>query len=354
MDETTIPILVALAVAGVTGLAEFWHARRSRELSRLTFGPAQAPRPWTRIAPPLRLAACTLLAWGLTLLALAEPELLGSAAGEELQQETDPADMQRVLLVLDVSPSMNAEDAGPEQTMRRRDRVMQVVDGVLSRIALSRTKFSIVVFFTSARPVVVDATDTQVVRNILDNLPLVWSFEPGRTRLVEGLIAAGELAEDWPPDSTTMFLCTDGDTVDFSQVPELPRSIRDVQILAVGDPLRGTRVGAHESRQQAAILKRLAVELRGDYYNVNRRHLPSEALADLARVPPPPPDEGLQFKDVARIAVGLGALILVLLPVALQYFGSSWKPQRELPGSVKGSTVKAAARPELVAAEDRR
>lgn len=352
MDETTIPILVALAVAGVTGLGEFWHARRSNELSRLAFGPSAAPRPWTRLAPGFRLAACTLLAWGLSLLALAEPELLGSTASDDPQQETDPADIQRVLLVLDVSPSMNAEDAGPEQTMRRRDRVMQVVEGVLARIALSRTKFSVVVFFTSARPVVVDATDTQVVRNILDNLPLVWSFEPGETRLVEGLITAGELARDWPPDSTTMFLCTDGDTVDFDQVPELPRSIRDVQILAVGDPLRGTRVGAHESRQQAAILKRLAVELRGDYYNVNRRHLPTKALADLARAPPPPADEGLQIKDLARIAVGLGALILVLLPVALQYGGSSWRPHRELPGPVKVNAAKGA-RSETVAVGDR-
>ncbi|MEQ8789380.1 MAG: vWA domain-containing protein [Pirellulaceae bacterium] len=342
MDAHTIPLLAALAVAALTGLAEYWHARRSRELSRLVFGPAEAARSWTRMAPALRVLACAALAWGLSLLALAEPELLGSAGGDDPRQEADPADVQRVLLVLDVSPSMNAEDAGSEQTMRRRDRVMQVVEGVLSRIALSRTKFSVVVFFTSARPVVVDAVDTQVVRNILDNLPLVWSFEPGQTRLVDGLTAAGELAEKWPPESTTMFLCTDGDTVDFSQVPTLPRSIRDVQILAVGDPLRSTRVGAHESRQQAAILKRLAVELRGRYYNVNRRHLPSEALTDLARAAPPPPDDGLQLKDLARILVGLGALVLVLLPVALQYGGSLWKPHRELPAA-KGDAANVNA-----------
>lgn len=283
-------------------------------------------------------------------LAFAEPELLDTAAASD-EQEVDPEDIQRVLLVLDISPSMNIEDAGMDQDLRRRDRVMEVVEGVLSRIALSRTRFSVVVFFTSARPVVVDATDTAVVHNILDNLPLVWSFKPGETQLLEGIRVAGELAADWPPQSTTMFLCTDGDTVDFSQVPKLPRSIRQVEILAVGDPLVGTFVGNHDSRQQAAVLRRLAAEFGGNYYNVNRQHMPTAALTDLAEVPPPPADDGIRIKDLARIAVGLGAIILALLPVALQLFGSAWKPQREFSFAPKNddgtreSTVESSQEP---------
>lgn len=332
MDSHSLTMLVAVLVVLLTALAEYWHIRQMQTMTRLAFGPAGGPRAWTKAVPVLRVVACGLLAWGLMILAFSEPDLLASTSGDNGQQEeTDPADIQRVVLVLDVSPSMNAEDAGAYQKVRRRDRVMEVVEGVLARIALSRTRFSVVVFFTSARPVVVDATDTNVVRNILDNLPLVWSFEPGETRLLDGLEVAGELAKDWPPASTTMFLCTDGDTVDFNQIPNLPRSIRKVEILAVGDPLVSTRVGAHESRQQAAVLRRLAAEVGGTYHNVNRRHMSTEALADLARVPPPPPATGLQIKDIARIAIAIGAIVLGLLPVLLQYFGSAWHPHRELP-----------------------
>ena len=347
MDTYPLAILIGVAALLATALGEYWHVGRMCAMERLAFGPAGGPRVWTRAVPALRVVACGLLGWGLTILAFSEPNLLASISGGSGQEEeADPADVQRVILVLDVSPSMNAVDAGAYEKVRRRDRVMEVVDGVLSRIALSRTRFSVVVFFTSARPVVVDATDTNVVRNILDNLPLVWSFKPGETQLLSGLEVAGELAKDWPPASTTMFLCTDGDTVDFNQIPKLPRSIRKLEILAVGDPLVSTRVGAHESRQQAAVLRRLAAEVGGNYHDVNRRHMTTETLADLARVPPPPPAAGLQIKDVARTAIALGAVVLGVLPLLLQYLGSAWHPHRELPDH--------ASRSELVAAGDPR
>jgi len=127
-----------------------------------------------------------------------------------------------------------------------------------------------------------------------------------------------------------MFLCTDGDTVDFNRIPKMPRSIRKVEILAVGDPLVSTRVGTQESRQQAAVLRRLSAELGGSYHNVNRRHMTTEALADLARVPPPPPVAAPQIKDIARIAFTTGAVLLGVLPLLLQYLGSAWQPHREL------------------------
>ena len=333
MSSNDHAIVVALVVALLTALAESWHHRRSQSVARLAFGPAGQPRQWTRAVPILRVVSMSLACWGLIVLATLEPQLLGDA-GTSNTTKTGPADVQRVVLVLDVSPSMNVVDAGADQKLRRRDRVLEVVEGILSRIALSRTRFSVVVFFTSARPVVVDATDINVVRNILDSMPLVWSFEPGETRLLDGVRVAGELARDWPPKSTTMFLCTDGDTVDFSQVPKLPRSIRDLEILAVGDPVVGTLVGNHDSRQEAGILRRLAAELGGSYHNVNRQHLPSKALAELARVPPPPPSVGWQIKDLARIAVTIGAVLLTLIPIALQYFGSAWNADRELPSSL--------------------
>ncbi len=285
--------------------------------------------------PAFRVACMSLASWGFFVLATLEPQLLGDA-GANAADKTDPADVQRVVLVLDVSPSMNVVDAGADQKLRRRDRVLEVVEGIMARIALGRTRFSVVVFFTSARPVVVDATDINVVRNILDSMPLVWSFEPGETRLLEGVRVGGELSRDWPIKSTTMFICTDGDTIDFSQIPKLPRSIRSVEILAVGDPAVGTLVGNHQSRQEAGILRRLAAELGGAYHNVNMRHVPSKALAELARLPPPPASVAWQIKDLARIAITIGAVLLTLIPVTLQYFGSAWDIERELPGIEPG------------------
>ncbi len=332
MNPTLASVVAALAAVLLTAWAELRHAQRCASIGRLAFGPAGRPRSWTQAVPTLRVVAMGLSAWGLAALALMEPELLNeSLAVESSEAPNEQAKLQRVVLLLDVSPSMNISDSGLNKQQRRRDRVLDVIEGVISRIALSRTRFSVVVFFTSARPIVVDASDVNVIRNVLDNLPLVWSFQPGETRLLEGIRVANELAEPWPDKSATMMICTDGDTVDFSQIPKLPRSIRNVEILAVGDPLVGTLIGNHDSRQDASVLRRLAAELHGSYHNVNTQHLPSTALTELAYTPPPPPQVGWQLKDLARCALAGGVLLLTLIPVALQYLGSSWNSERETP-----------------------
>ncbi len=339
-------LLAAAVCVGLAALGEYWHGQRSAGVARLAYGPEGKPLAWTKFAPFLRVLSVGLLAWGLAILVFSEQEAVDTdslARDSAEEEEVDPEDIQRVILAIDISPSMNAIDAGPKKEQRRKDRLMDVVEGVLGRIALTRTRFTVVVFFTSARAVVQDARDTNVVRNIMDNLPLVWSFKPGKTELLSGVEKAGEMAADWPPESTTLFLCTDGDTVDFNQIPELPRSIKAVEILAVGDPLQSTKVGNHESRQQAAILKRLAIALGGNYHDVNTQHMPTEALADLSRVPPPPPDPGMSLKELARIAVLAGALVLGILPVLLEYAGAKWKPHRELPSPAITTTRSPSA-----------
>lgn len=330
MDANLIAIAAALAATGLAAIAEWLHARRCRELSRLVFGPAGGPRAWTRVVPALRTISCGCLAWGLTVLAMMEPQAHHDRS-VDLATPSEGTETQRVVILLDVSPSMNIADSGPEKDKRRRDRILDVTDGILSRIALARTKFSVIAFFTSARPIVTDASDVAVVRNVMDNLPLVWSFEPGDTDVLSGLQAAADLARDWPPNSTTLLLCTDGDTTDFSRVPQLPRSFRQVDILAVGDPATGTLIHNHESRQQAGILRQLARELRGRYYDVNTRQMPTAALTELAYVPPPPPKLGLSLKELALLAILIGATLLTIIPLALEYAGSAWNAARQLP-----------------------
>lgn len=339
------PNLVAAPVAALVFLLAVWaeriHSRRVRAVGRLAFGPSGEPRSWTRAVPLLRVVAATALAWGFTILLVAPSESIDTT-GAEAEVEALPKDIQRVILLLDVSPSMSIADSGPDKDIQRRQRVLQVIEAVFPRISLGRTRFSLIAFFTSARPVVVDASDTAVVRNVLDNLPLVWAFEPGKTNVLEGLKAAADMARDWTPKSTTLILCTDGDTVDFSQIPKLPRSIHQVQIYAVGDPVVGTFIDGHDSRQQAGILRRLAAELHGSYYDVNSRHVPTSALADLAFEPPRPTGRDWSWKDFALAAVALGASLLVVIPIALEYFGCGWNAERELPqpfGRRRGATA---------------
>lgn len=324
-----VALLLAAVVLVLSAWAEWMHARRSAALGRLAFGPAGRPRSWTSAAPVLRVAAGTLLAWGLVILALAPQEALSTTGTDA--DETAPEDLQRVILLLDVSPSMAIVDAGENRNLERRQRLLQVIKGVFPRISVARTRFSIIAFFTSARPVVVDAYDTAVITNVLDNLPLVWAFEPGKTNVIAGLQATADMARDWPPNSTTVILCTDGDTVDFSQIPKMPRSISQVQIFAVGDPVVGTFIDGHDSRQQAGVLRRLAAELRGSYYDVNTRHVPTSALTELAVNPPKPAKLGFTWKDLALGAIAIGALIFAVLPLLLEYCGAAWNAQRELP-----------------------
>lgn len=331
------PNYVALPLAAAVLLLAAWaeriHARRCREVRWLAFGPTGEPRRWTRAVPLLRIVAATALVWGLAILALA-PNAGFDANGSE-SDEIPPEDLQRVILLLDVSPSMTISDSGPKRDLQRRARVLQAIEGIFPRISLGRTRFSIIAFFTSARPVVVDAYDTAVIRNVLDNLPLVWAFEPGKTNVIEGLKTSAEMARDWTPRSTTLILCTDGDTVDFSQIPKMPRSIYQVRIFAVGDPVIGTFIDGHDSRQQAGVLRRLAAELGGSYYDVNARQVPTSALAELAVTPPPPPRRGLTWKDLALVAIAVGATLLTLIPILLEYYGCAWNAERELPIPVR-------------------
>ncbi|WP_254513722.1 vWA domain-containing protein [Anatilimnocola floriformis] len=326
-----VALLLAAVVFALSAWAEWIHARRSAALGRLAFGPTGEPRSWTKAAPLLRVVAGSLLAWGLVILALSPSEALSTTGAEA--DEPAPEDLQRIILLLDVSPSMAISDSGENRNLERRQRVLQVVKGIFPRISVARTRFSIIAFFTSARPVVVDSYDTAVITNVLDNLPLVWAFEPGKTDVIKGLQATADMARDWAPKSTTVILCTDGDTVDFSQIPKMPRSVSQVQIFAVGDPVVGTFIDGHDSRQQAGVLRRLAAELRGSYYDVNTRHVPTSALTELAVNPPKPAKLGFTWKDLALGAIAIGATILALLPLLLEYFGCAWNAGRELPAS---------------------
>ena len=313
-----IPEWTSLAVAVLAIAGEWMHARRCRRVARLAFGPAASPRAWTQCAPLLRVLAVTLLAFGMTQLYLLVPKVARPALVPE-------GGFRHLVIALDVSPSMKLKDAGPERNQTRSARASEVVMSVLERIALEQLRVSVVAFYTGAKPVVVDTFDIEVVKNVLNDLPLDMAFDVGKTSLIEGVKQSAALARSWQPDSTTLLIVSDGDSIPDTGLPEMPRSISQVLIMGVGSARAGQNIDGHLSRQDASTLRQLATRLRGAYHDINEKHLPSKQLEALAKTLPMRDDTGKGRRELALAAVAIGAALLAGLPVLLAMAGTPWK-----------------------------
>lgn len=310
-----LPELVALAVLVLAGLAEALHARRVRRVAALAFGPQGRPRDWTWLAGPARAVALAAIAWGCLTLALLPPRTVKPAQMPE-------GGWRHLVILLDVSPSMQLSDAGPEGRQTRAKRAAELLMSILNRIALEQCRVSVVAFYNGAKPVVIDTADPEVVRNILSDLPLDQAFTPGKTRILDGIQEAAKLAKDWQPGSTTLILATDGDSVPDTGMPALPPSIGQVLVLGVGDARLGRFIDGHQSRQDASTLRQVANRLRGEYHDGNDKHLPSPALRELATLLPLREKRETTRRELALAAAILGGTLLSLLPLALALAGT--------------------------------
>ena len=313
-----IPEWTSLAAAVLAIFGETLHARRCHRVARLAFGPAASARPWTRCAPFLRVAAVALLAWGMTQLYLLAPRVARPTLVPE-------GGFRHLVIALDVSPSMKLKDAGPARDQTRAARASEVVLSVLERVALDQLRVSVVAFYTGAKPAVVDTFDIEVVKNVLNDLPLDMAFDVGKTSLIEGVKQSVALARSWQPGSTTLLIVSDGDSIPDTGLPELPPSIGQVVVMGVGNARAGQNIDGHLSRQDASTLRQLATRLRGAYHDINEKHLPSAQLDSLAKALPMRDDTGRGRREFALAAVAVGATLLASLPVLLALAGSSWK-----------------------------
>ncbi len=315
------PVGIALLSASVVAVGELLHRRRCRRIALLAFS-GGAPRPWTAATPLLRIAAATLLAWGLTTLLLNAP---GDLAGT-----TRDVAAKRLVIALDVSPSMDLVDAGPDGRESRAQRAREVLRSLLARADLAGVRVSIVALYNGARPVVVDTIDPEVVRNVLDDLPLEHAFTPGKTNLYEAISACGLLAQGgeagaatkpqaWPSGQARLVVISDGDSVAPTQALRLPPAFAGTLVIGVGDPSRGLSIAGHLSRQEAATLRQLAGRLGGWYHDGNRRQVPSDLLAEL--FPARGDHQRAGLGELALAAVAAGAALLALLPVVLALAG---------------------------------
>ena len=311
--------LAALIVLVVASGAELWHTRRLRRVAPLAFGPARRPRLWALMAPVLRVAAVTALAWGMTTLMLIPPKIhRADAVAEE--------DNKHVILVLDVSPSMRLQDAGPDGDRSRMERVSAVMESFFKRVAIQQYDISVVAFYNGAKPVVVDTNDVDVVRNILNDLPMHYAFQAGKTDIFAGLEAAAEIAKPWKPRSTTVILASDGDTVSATGMPKMPASVSDVLVIGVGDPISGRFIDGRQSRQDVSTLRQIAVRLRGTYHNGNEKHLSTATLRRITQTQSKSQFERLTRREFALLACAIGGIVFAGLPLMLHLFGTGWKP----------------------------
>ena len=314
-----VPLISAAVVLLSVALAEWLHLRRIRVASRLAFGPAGIAMAWTRSVPWLRACSLAGFAWGLVTLLMLHLESPDDATAKERHD----AEATRLVFVADLSPNMHLQDAGPDGTQPRHERMREVVEGILQRVS-GNLRFGVIAFYTDSLPVVMEARDPELVRNVFNGLPLSFAMPAGKTDLGTAVNASLDLVADFPKGSTRLFILTDGDSVSLAPINPRPASIKELLVLGIGNPHKGSFIDGHQSRQEGETLQRLAAALRGTYEDVNEKHVATTALGDLV-VPLAPPGRGLTLAQWAVLAMVLGAAVNALLPLALEFFGSDWK-----------------------------
>lgn len=287
---------------------------------RLAFGPSGTPNRWTQVVPFLRPLCLAAFAWGLATLMVLKLAPAGDGQARSDQEAT------RLVFVADLSPSMYLQDAGPDGKQIRQARMREVVEAILQRVS-GNLRFGVIGFYTESLPVVMEARDPELVRNVFNGLPLTYAMPLGQTDLGQAVNAAVNLVKDFPEGSTRLVIFTDGDSVNLVPILPRPKSVKEVFVLGLGNPHKGTFIDGHQSRQEGDTLRVVASALRGTYVDVNEKHLPTSALGDLV-VMAPLPKRGLSLEEWAVLAMVLGAAVLSLIPVALEFFGSDWKVHR--------------------------
>lgn len=319
MTHEDIITCATSAAAGIAALAlvgEWLHGRRVARLSRLAFGPENQPRAWTKFAPPLRVLALAGVAWSLFTL----------VAFNNLSRDRDrnAAPTRHLMLLLDVSPSMLLTDAGESGNQRRSVRAAAVLKSVLDRVSGDNVRFSAASLYTEARMLAKECQDRELMIHFVADVPYYFTYKPGKTEMLKALNQVGEFMKDWPRKSATLLVISDGDSVSSSGLKPMPSSVAEVLFAGVGESGRGTFIDGHLSRQDASTLSQLARRLGGKYFDCNTKNIPTEALRKLNSNDPHSAKWQADRRLLALAVLGVSAVILCLLPLLLEFFGSAW------------------------------
>ena len=103
--------IITIVVAALAALGEWIHWRRIQSIKRLAFGPSEKPMFWVMVTPLLRVLALSFACWGFCNLCFAVQAQVHNKQG------IPESEMKHLVLVVDVSPSMQLKDAGPELSL---------------------------------------------------------------------------------------------------------------------------------------------------------------------------------------------------------------------------------------------
>lgn len=313
-----IPEWIALGVLLATCLGEALHWRRWQRVKRLALGPDG--RGWLVLpAALLSILALTAASWGFASL------LWAVEARVHNQQEIPEKDYKHLVLVVDVSPSMLLADAGPEGETSRRQRASDVLESMFNRMPMSQFKISLIGVYTDAKPLIEDSKDHEVVRHILERMPLIHAYKSGKTDLLSGIQLAAEMVKPWNPRSTYVVLLSDGDTVPSQGMPKLPPSVAEFLVVGLGDSTTGKFIDGHQSRQDVATLRQIANRLRGTYHNGNQKHLSSQLVSRFTEAGEDDRSEPWGRREYALLAALLGSCLFSLVPLGLHYLGTRYR-----------------------------
>ena len=101
------------------------------------------------------------------------------------------------------------------------------------------------------------------------------------------------------------------------------------------DQQLGKLLADHSMAELKAELNRLAVRLRGQYNDINVKHVPSALLQSLTSRLPLGDASALGLRGWALYAIGIGATILAALPALLAWLGSPWRYPTPQPAPAK-------------------
>lgn len=313
-----LPEVITIAVALIATLAELWHLRRIGKIRWLAFGPGGGAAAWSWAAPVLRVIGLSLAVWGFaSLWFVVEAEVHNKNQIEENEYK-------HLVLVVDVSPSMRLPDAGPDGKTTRRQRASDVLESLFNRIPMRQFKITVIAVYSDAKMLLEDSQDHEVVRHIMEDMPLWYAFKHGKTKLISGIDLAAKVAKPWNPKSAYVLMLTDGDTVPAKGMPTLPASVAEFFVVGIGDPSSGSFIDGHQSRQDVNTLRQIANRLRGVFHNGNRNHLTSQLVAKFVEQQREDSKEKWGRREWSMIAAVIGSAIFSMIPILLHYFGTGY------------------------------
>lgn len=313
-----LPELITLVVALSALFAQWCHWRKVKYVKHLAFGPKGKPATWTVLAPIARIVGISLATWGFASL------LFSVQARVHNKDEIDESDYKHLVLVVDVSPSMHLEDAGVDGDQSRRMRASAILESIFNRVPMRQFKITVIAVYTDAKMLLIDSKDHEVVRHIMEKMPMWHAYKPGKTKLMSGIELAAKTAKAWNPRSTYVLMLTDGDTVPATGMPKLPPSVAEFVVVGVGDANTGSFIDGHQSRQDINTLRQLANRLRGSYHNGNQKHLTSQLVGKFSRQEDDDQGRPWTRREWALLSAILGSGIFALVPVLLHYFGTTY------------------------------